>query len=85
MKEERLLEGEVKKILYQNDQNGYTVCLLDGVDGVEYTLTGTLPSLSAGEALKARAALQTHPTYGEQWRVLEFEKSMPLSSDAILR
>ena len=85
MKEERLLEGEVKKILYQNDQNGYTVCLLDGADGVEYTLTGTLPSLSAGEALKARAALQTHPTYGEQWRVLEFEKSMPLSADAILR
>ena len=85
MKEERMLEGEVKKILYQNEQNGYTVCLLEGADGAEYTLTGTLPSLSVGEALKAKATLLVHPTYGQQWRVAEFEKSMPLSSDAILR
>ena len=71
------LTGEVRKILFENRENGYTVCVLEDADGKEYTLTGTLPALFVGEALVARAVAATHPIHGVQWRVTEFEKQLP--------
>ncbi len=86
MKQESVfLQGEVKKILYQNAENGYTVCTLVTEDGAEHTLTGILPALSVGEGLSAKVQKQNHPTYGEQWRVTEFEKTLPASTEAIVR
>ena len=84
MSERVRFEGEVKKILFQNPENGYTVCVLDA-NGTEVTLTGVLPSLCAGEYLRADATLATHPAYGKQYRVERFEKELPQSNDAILR
>ncbi len=86
MASERMsLEGEVVKILFQNEENGYTVCILEDALGVEYTLTGTMPALRAGEHLKARVIAGTHPVHGRQWRVTEFEKQMPTDTEAIRR
>lgn len=85
MAETVLLEGEVQKILFQNAENGYTVCTLLALDGNEYTLTGILPSLAAGESLRARVTRQNHAAYGEQWRVAEFEKTLPTDEAAITR
>lgn len=79
------LSGEVAKILFQNHENGYAVCVLDAEDGTEYTLTGILPGLSCGEFLKVRAEEQLHATYGKQYRVLEFEKALPQDEAAITR
>ena len=80
-----LLEGEVTKILFQNEENGYAVCVLGAADGTEYTLTGILPALSVGESLRARAVARNHATYGEQWSVLEFEKTLPATPEAVIR
>ncbi|MBR6530294.1 MAG: ATP-dependent RecD-like DNA helicase [Clostridia bacterium] len=85
MSEERLFEGEVTKILFQNSENGYCVCLLTDADGEERTLVGTLPSLSVGESLRAKVKAKNHATYGEQWQVLEFEKALPQDTLAITR
>lgn len=84
-KEPVLLRGEVEKILFQNKENGYTVCVLSAEDGEKYTLTGTLPLLGEGEGLSAKVTEQTHPVYGVQYRVLEFEKSLPTDEEAIRR
>ena len=79
------LSGEVTKILFQNKENGYTVCVLEDEHANEYTLTGILPGLCAGEALTVRAVKVTHPVYGDQWRVETFEKELPKDEGAILR
>ncbi len=79
------LEGEVSKILFQNEENGYAVCVLSASDGAEYTLTGTLPALSVGESLRARAVPRNHATYGQQWSVIDFEKTLPSTPEAVLR
>lgn len=81
---ERSFSAEVLKILYRNEENGYTVCRVSDADGGEYTLLGTLPALEAGERLEARAKLAVHPVHGEQWRVTEYERSLPHSREAIL-
>lgn len=85
MNDDVFLEGEVVRVLFSNSENGYTVCTLADKDGAEHTLTGIMPALSAGEHLRAKVKEQNHKSYGKQWRVLEFEKSMPATEEEIVR
>ncbi len=82
-KEEKItLEGIVNEIIFQNDENGYTVCELD-VDGDLVTLVGLMPYLTAGEHLKASGEWTIHPSFGRQLKVGYFEKSLPKNTEAI--
>ncbi len=78
------VEGTVEEIIYTNETNGYTVCLLDA-GGEAVTAVGTIPYLMEGERIKAEGFWQTHPTFGRQFRVEVFEKELPESEDAVWR
>lgn len=72
---ERLL-GTVEGIIYENKENGYTVCDVSS-EGKLYTLTGYMPGLSEGERIDAFGEWKTHPEYGEQFNVRMFERLQP--------
>ncbi len=78
------LEGEVEDLIYQNDDTGYTVCVIDW-NNEPTTLVGTLPSLMVGDVLRAMGQWVQHPTYGKQFKVHYFEKAMPADENSILR
>lgn len=78
------LEGEVYEIIYQNADNGYTVCDID--TGRELvTAVGIIPCLFVGEIVRFLGAFIEHPTYGRQFKFTAFEKAMPEGSDAMLK
>lgn len=66
----------VESIIYENPQNGYTVCDISS-EGCLYTLTGYMPNLSEGEYILASGDFKMHPEYGEQFSVSFYERRMP--------
>ncbi len=78
------VEGEIEDIVYQSDETGYTVCSIEW-EREPVTLVGILPSLMVGDAVRAMGTWVNHPTYGKQFKVSYFEKSMPADENAMLR
>lgn len=72
------IKGQVEEIVYQNEENGYTVCHLD-MDEKLLTAVGYLPFVSVGDMIVARGTLVNHAVYGEQFKIQSFEKVMPSS------
>ena len=82
---ERLIElaGTVKAVLYNNEENGYTVIKLETTDGESLTVVGCLAAASVGEALIVRGEMGAHPSYGQQFKAEYCERSMPTTANAI--
>ncbi|WP_407383635.1 ATP-dependent RecD-like DNA helicase [Ruminococcus sp.] len=78
------INGQVDGIIYRNEQNGYTVLELS-TDETLITATGILPLVNAGECVKLFGVFKNHPTYGEQFAVSAFERTMPENLDGILK
>lgn len=86
MKTKTLFEmsGSVDRIVFRNEQNGYSVIELS-VDGALVTAVGTMPYISVGEDVKLLGIFKNHPTFGEQFSVEVCERSMPTTTAAILK
>ena len=69
------LSGTVETIIYRNEQNGYTVLELSDEDGT--TAVGIMPDVNAGEQVKLIGSYKPHPSYGMQFSVTTYEKSLP--------
>ena len=61
------IEGQVERVVYRNEDNGFTVLVLT-VDGEEQYVTGTFPQISEGEMVRVRGEIVMHPRYGEQMK-----------------
>ena len=79
------IEGTVEHIVYQNENNGYTVCELEASDGDYVTLVGTLPFLSEGESIRALGRWSLHANFGRQFKVETYEKQLPANESSMLK
>ena len=86
MKEDTIYEvcGEVERIVYRNEENEYTVIELNCGDE-SITAVGTMPLVYEGEELKLVGTFTSHPSYGEQFSVSAFERSIPKTTIGILK
>ena len=50
------LEGTVEAVVYQNQENGYTVLRLDVGEEEPVTVVGCIPGVSPGETLSAQGS-----------------------------
>ena len=78
------LEGYVERIVYRNEENGYTVFNLVS-KGQEITVVGSFHYLGEGELLELMGNYTEHPLYGEQFQVESFEVKAPRDVTAIER
>ncbi len=79
------VSGRVDNLLYQNEENGYSVCDIQNDDGELFTATGNMPYLCIGEKVELYGRWIQHKQYGEQFLVERFEKVLPTSKNDILR
>ncbi len=73
----------MSSVVYQNEQNGYTVTRVKTSDGELITAVGNMPGLGAGEYINARGEFIMHPQYGKQFSVAEYERTMPSTAASI--
>lgn len=71
-----LVEGYIERIVYRNDENGYTVLSLK-VDQEEITCVGIFPFICEGEFIKAMGSYIEHSVYGQQLQVESYEMKEP--------
>ena len=77
------LSGTVETIIFRNEENGYTVIELSGDE--EYVAVGIMPDISPGEEVKLIGTFKHHPSYGQQFSVTTYEKSIPSDIAGILK
>ena len=77
------IEGTVEHIVFQNEENGYTVCELALSDDDLVTAVGQMPFLTVGESIKGLGQWTNHPSFGRQFKVEYFEKQLPANENAI--
>ncbi|MEF9959418.1 MAG: ATP-dependent RecD-like DNA helicase [Niameybacter sp.] len=84
MEEQIVIEGVVDDIIYQNEENGYTVCTIE-YEGEEVSCVGNLLGAHPGEEIRIVGQWATHPVYGKQLKVDTFERSIPKTVQGIER
>lgn len=78
------ISGFVDHIIYQNEENGYTVCCLVA-DGENVDAVGHCRGLTAGETIEAQGEYTVHPTYGRQFRIRSYRSIPPQDKEAMER
>ena len=80
------LTGTVERIIYANEENGYTVCDVGTEeDNDVITACGIMPYVAEGDTLSMYGTWAHHPKYGQQFKVETYEKKLPSDTTAILR
>lgn len=78
--------GYIDHIIFRNEENGYTVLALKGVeDEEELTCVGTFPVITQGASIEAQGEYTRHPVYGKQFQISSFMEKMPEDSLAMER
>lgn len=78
------VSGYIEKIVYRNEENGYTVMTIVE-DKEEITCVGTFRYINEGEYATLKGHFTVHPSYGEQLSVEEYEIKVPEDKAAIGR
>lgn len=73
------LTGEVIKVRYVNEENGYSVFDLNTSDG-EIKIVGIFDSVNIGESLEVEGKFTYDNKYGEQLNVSSYQKKLPSST-----
>lgn len=80
------IEGSVERVIYANEENGYTICdMASFEDGEIVTAVGIMPMIGAGDHLCVYGQWTHNPKYGRQFSVSQYERVMPADTASILR
>ena len=84
-----MIKGTVDAILFQNNDNFYTVLKVDTIETNESfdsmpTVVGFLPNVVEGDVYTFKGQVVEHPRYGKQLKAETFEKELPQTKDAII-
>lgn len=85
MGERVTVEGSVDAVIFQNEENGYTILLLR-VDGEDepITVVGCIPCAAAGEGMTVTGVWVNHPVHGPQLSAESVERRLPQEEEDIV-
>ncbi len=78
------ISGTISHVIYQNEENGYTVLRLVTTDGEAVTVVGPIPFAAPGEDLVVVGRWVSHPVHGDQVEARQVERYMPTEENEIL-
>ncbi len=71
-----IVEGYIARIIFRNDENGYTVLSLRSEEE-DLTCVGTFPFISEGEFMQLLGDYTDHPVYGQQFITTSYDLKEP--------
>lgn len=84
MQQEQLY-GCVERVVFRNEENGWSVLDVEDEEGQEHKVVGVMPTVFPGLMLQATGEFVEHPSFGKQFRVDSYEQFLPSAVPAILR
>lgn len=82
--EEETLNGTVEEVTFQNDTNGFTVIDISCEDEL-ITAVGVMPGICAGETVTLTGNFTVHPSFGRQFKVSGFSRTLPETTEQIYK
>ena len=78
------LEGCLERITYFNAENHYTIAKLKTSKTHNMvTIVGTMAAVNPGQTLNVKGTWETHPRYGQQFKIISYEVVLPETTDGI--
>ena len=71
-----IIEGTVKSVIYQNPDNGYTICEVSSKTEGDFSAVGYMPTIRPADEVSLTGDWVTHPEYGEQFKGELYETIM---------
>ena len=84
MGERCTVEGTVQSVVFQNEENGYTVLSLLTELGEIVTVVGCIPYAAPGEGMTVTGVWVTHPLYGPQITCEQAERRLPRDEEEMV-
>ena len=78
------ITGVIVEIVFQNDENGYTVAWLEN-DQDEFVVVGIMPEISEGVKYTMEGDFTEHKIYGPQFSVSSYREELPEDPEEIER
>ncbi len=82
---EATVRGIINRIIFHNDQTGWTVLSLEIDEGAEATAVGVMLAPTSGESVRLTGSWETHQRYGRQFRFTTYELLRPTTAEGIKR
>lgn len=79
------VRGEISSVVYENEDNGYSVVRIKDKQGREITLTGALSGAAKGLSLEAEGVWEKHKKHGLQFKISNFSFTLPVTEEGIKR
>lgn len=83
IKKQQYISGRVRSVVYQNEDSGYSVIRVTCENNEEHVLVGFIPYAAPGETIEAYGRWVVHSTYGEQFKVESFTRTMPADEASV--
>ncbi|MGB4661426.1 MAG: helix-hairpin-helix domain-containing protein, partial [Mobilitalea sp.] len=77
------LKGTIIETIFRNNENGYTVAIMEADNNDIITVTGVFGSDVTSETIEVYGKKVKHPKYGEQFQVDMYNTVLPSSLDQI--
>ncbi|MBO4853704.1 MAG: ATP-dependent RecD-like DNA helicase [Oscillospiraceae bacterium] len=84
MGQRQTVEGTVHSVIFQNEENGYTVLRLTAEGNEEITVVGCIPYAAAGESMTVTGVWAEHAVHGRQMQAESVERRLPEEENALL-
>ena len=81
---DNVYRGTIEEIIYRNDDNGFTVAILETADTI-YTVVGSLLEIEKGDDVEIIGEYTYHKQYGDQVKVQSCIKVLPTEEDKIIK
>lgn len=78
------IRGTVDHIRYRNDDNGYSIVILD-CHGEPVVTVGCFPFVSEGDEVEVTGEYVTHPKFGNQFKASSVAAFVPTTSEGVIR
>jgi exodeoxyribonuclease V alpha subunit len=78
------IEGQLERITYCNEKTRYTIARLKPSNvSAAVTVVGYLAGVCPGENLRIKGTWETHPKYGQQFKIQSYNVTLPAEVDGI--
>jgi len=78
------LDGHLERITYTNEETHYTIASFKtGHPANQITVVGHMAGISSGQSLQVTGSWESHPKYGQQFKVSSYEVTLPETIDGI--
>lgn len=74
--------GKITQVIYNNESNGFAICLFETEDE-QFKISGMFHAINSEITYKLEGSFKIHPRYGEQFNVSAYEEQLPDDAEGI--